>query len=73
MSPDMTHRSDKKAKLDLLSDVTHRSNKREAFNLELTTLRKLRGVLNKEQRDKLIKREKQFDLFLVCDYIFILV
>ena len=58
MSPDMTHRSDKEAKLDLLPDVTHRSNKKEAFNLELTTPRKLRGVLTKEQRDKLIKKGK---------------
>ncbi|KAF3512733.1 hypothetical protein F2Q69_00006452 [Brassica cretica] len=39
----MTHRSDKEAKLDLLPDVTHRSNKKEAFNLELTKPRKLRG------------------------------
>ena len=54
----MTHMSDKEAKLDLLPDVTHRSNKKEAFNLELTTPRKLRGVLTKEQRDKLIKKGK---------------
>ena len=54
----MTHRSDKEAKLDLLPDVTHWSNKKKAFNLELTTPRKLRGVLTKEQRDKLIKKGK---------------
>ena len=57
-SPDMTHRSDKEEKLDLLADVTHRSNKKEVFNLELTTPSKQRGVLTKEQRDKLIKKEK---------------
>jgi len=51
----MTHRSDKEAKLDLLPDVTHRSNKKEAFNLELTTPRKLRGVLNKKQ---IVKTQK---------------
>ena len=54
----MTHRSDKEGKLDLLPDVTHQSNKKEAFNLELTTPRKLRGVLTKEQRDKLVKKGK---------------
>ncbi|KAF3538245.1 hypothetical protein F2Q69_00022353 [Brassica cretica] len=44
-------RSDKEAKLDLLPDVTHWSNKKKAFNLELTTPRKLRFILVVQVQD----------------------
>ena len=49
-------------RLRSLSDVTHRSKKEGSKFVDNLT-KKLRSVLNKEQRDKLIKREKQSILF----------
>ena len=42
-------------------------------NLELTTPIKLKKCSTKNRENKLIKSGKQSDLFLGCDYIFILV